>query len=209
MGAVTLSGQSFLTVDEALAYLQDQGSPLDDQDGLKIHLNAVAGHMVKLTGRDRLVYVANDPITEYRDGMGSAHLYLRNAPIVSITSITINPHETTSEAITVPTSPSTFSAQCFFDPVAGLLVLKDRVFPEGPSTVKVVYAAGFVAGTAEFDELKLIAGNILARRWARWKGNRHGVASESRGDQTINFVADDVRKDEAADLRRYRRTLFA
>jgi len=209
MGSVTLSNQSFLSVDEALAYLQDQGSPLDDQDGLKLHLNAVAGYMVKATGRNRLIHVATDPLTEYRDGMGTSRLYLRNAPVVSLTSVTLNPHESTAESVTVPTSPATYSDHCFFDPTGGVLVLKDRVFPEGPSTVKIVYLAGFVAGTPEYDELKAIAGNILARRWARWKGNRHGVASESRGDQTVAFVADDVRKEEVADLRRYRRTLFA
>jgi hypothetical protein len=209
MGAVTLSDQSFLTVEQALLYLQDQGTPHDDQDTLRLHMNAVAGHMVKLTGRNRLIYVENDNITEYRDGMGTTRLQLRNAPVKALVSITLNPHESTSVAVTVPTGGATFSDDCFFDAVAGLVVLKSRLFPEGASTVKIVYTAGFETGSPEFDELKMIAANILARRWARWKGQRHGVSSESRGDNTISFVPDDITKTEIRDLRRYRRILFS
>lgn len=209
MGSVVLTNQSFLTVEQALSYLQDQGSPHDDQDTLKAHMNAVAGYMVKLTGRNRLIYAAGDNITEFRDGLGTTRLQLRNAPVKALVSVTLNPHESTSTSIAVPAGVATYSDDCFFDATAGLVVLKGQAFPAGASTVKIVYTAGFEAGSAEFDELKMIAANILARRWGRWKGQRIGISSESRGDNTTNFTPDDVTKDEVRELRRYRRTLFS
>lgn len=218
MGAVLLSHQSFLTVDEALAYLGDQGSPQDDQDSLRAHMNAVAAYMVKLTGRDRLICAAGDQITETRDGNGTDTIYLRNAPIRSLVSLTLNPNWSTSSSIVVPVSPATYSDECYFDAVGGAVFLKGSTFPNGPATVRIVYTAGFylqdtpTAGAAadmESHELKLIAANILARRWARYRNQRHGVTSETRGDQTVNYAADDAMPAEIKELRRYRRSLLA
>lgn len=218
MGTVLLSPQSLISVEEALAFLQDQGSATDDQDLLRTHLNAVAGMMVKLTGRDRLIWKTGDNITEYRDGYGSDRLFLKNAPIRSIVSISLEPQQTTPTSIVVPTAPATFSDGCYFDPTVGVLVLKSRTFPSGPGSVRVVYTAGYyvqdqpAAGDhadLEAAELKMIALNVLARKWARWKNGRHGIASESRGDQSISFSPDDMTKDEIRELRRYRRGLFA
>lgn len=216
--SVPLSAQSVVSVEEALAYLRDQGSPSDDQDFLKMQLNAVAAMVLKLTGRDRILWVDNDEITEYRAGDGLAQMFLKNAPVRKLTSITLSPHESTSVSITVPTGTATYSEQCYFNPQNGLLVLKSATFPEGPSTVKIVYEAGFYAqdvptsgdpGDMEVMELKMIALNALARKWARWKGSRHGVSSETNGDRTISFSADDMTKEEVRELRRYRRTAFA
>jgi hypothetical protein len=218
MGSVLLSSQSLISVEEALAFLQDQGSPTDDQDLLRTHLNAVAGMMVKLTGRDRLIWKTGDSITEYRDGYGSDRLFLKNAPIRSIVSVDLSPNQTTPQSIAVPTPPATFSDECYFDATMGVLVLKSRVFPSGPASVKVVYTAGFyvqdqpTAGSPadlEAAELKMIALNVLARKWSRWKNGRHGIASESRGDLSISFSPDDMTKDEIRELKRYRRGLFA
>lgn len=216
--SVLLSAQSVVSVEEALAYLRDQGSPNDDQDFLKMHLNAVAAMILKITGRDRILWVDNDEIAEYRDGDGSAQMFLKNAPVRKLTSIVLSPNESTSTAIVVPTGTVTYSDQCHFNPKNGLLVLKSATLPVGPSTVKVVYEAGFYAagvpnsgdpGDIEVMELKMIALNALARKWARWKGNRHGVSSETKGDQSISFSADDMTKEEVRELRRYRRTMFA
>jgi hypothetical protein len=218
MGNVILSPQSLVTVDEALAFLQDQGSPTDDQDMLRHQLNAVTGMILKLTSRDRLVWIAGDEITEYREGYGTNRMFLRNAPIRELVSVTLEPHQTTGISIAVPTPPATFSDACYFEPASAMLVLKNQVFPEGPSTVKVVYEAGYYVqdtptvgdvADAEVLELKLIALNALARRWSRWKNNRHGVSHESRGEQSVSYFADDLTKDEVRDLRRYRRSLFA
>lgn len=218
MGAVLLSNQSFLTVEEALSYLGDQGSPQDDQDSLRVHLNAVAAYMVKLTGRDRLICAAGDQITETRDGDGTETLFLRNAPVRSLVSLTLNPNWSTSSTVVVPSPPATFSDECYFDAAAGAVILKGATFPAGQASVRVVYTAGFylqdqpTAGAAadmEANELKLIAANILARRWARFRNQRHGVTSETRGDQTVNYQADDATPAEVKELRRYRRSLFA
>ena len=218
MGTVMLSAQSLVTVEEALAFLQDQGSPSDDQDLLKTHLNAIASMMIKLTGRDRLVWVAGDDITEYRDGGGRSKLYLRNAPIRSLTSVTLNPQQASPTTVVVPTGSDTYSDGCYFDSRTGALVLKSLTFPDGPSSAKIVYRAGYYKqdvpnpgdlADVEAMELKLIAMNALARKWARWKNGRHGISSESKGDVSVHFTADDITKSEVQELRRYRRTMFS
>ena len=218
MANVNLSGQALVTVEETLRFLQDQGSPKDDNDLLRNHINGVSSMMIKLTGRNRLIWVDDDTITEFRDGFGDNSMYLYNAPVRKIVSVTLLPHETTGTSVTVPTEPATFSDGMYFDSRSGLIVLKGRVFPAGMKQTKIEYEAGYYKqdipsngdpADAELMELKMIALNAIARKWARWKNQRHGVSSESRGDTQINYNSDDITKSEIIELKRYRRSLFS
>lgn len=207
--AVSLHAQALVTVEEALVYIQDQGSPRDDNDLLRMHINAVTAFMLTVTNRARLLHVTDDTITEFRNGDGTPEIYLRDAPVAKITSVTLNPNFSTSTTVEVPTGSDTYSDQMYFEPRTGLLVLKNRAFPDGKASVKVVYEAGFEADDAEILGLKMIALDALASKWARWKGQRHGVDTETRQNQSVRFSASDFSKNALEDLRRYRRTLFA
>ena len=217
MGSVTLSGQSLFTVDEALRFLQDQGTTTDDNDLLRHHINGVTAMVMQITGRDRLVWVDDDEITEWPKGLGTPRIWLKNAPVRKIVSVSLVPHSSTPVAVTVPTEPATFSDEMYFNPVSGEVVLTSRVWPEG-SDAKVVYEAGYYKQDSpssgspadrQFLSLKLIALNALAAKWARWKNQKHGVASESRGESTISYSNEDFQDHEIREMKRHRRHLYA
>lgn len=207
--SVTLNSQALVTVAETLRYLQDQGSPVDDNDLLKMHINAISALMLRVTARDVLIAVDGETVTEYRDGIGQQQIWLKNAPVVKLTSVSLYPNTSTPVDLVVPGTGEIASDDMYFQPVNGLVGLKSRSFPDGFMTTKIVYEAGFASGSSEIAGLKMIALDALASKWKRWKDQRHGVANESRGEQSITYAADDFTKTALAELRRYRRTLFA
>lgn len=218
MSAVTLSAQALITVADALTFLQDQGGGGGANDLLRDHINGVSAMILKATGRDRLIWISGDNITEFRDGFGDDDMFLHNAPLRKLVSVDLRPHYDTAVSLTVPVPPATYSDDMFFDERSGMVELKTRVFPEGRKQVKFVYEAGYYKqdtptsgdpADPEYLELKMLALNVMARGWSRWKNQTHGVASESRGDVSISYTADDLTKSERSALHRYRRSLYA
>lgn len=218
MGLIDLSAQAPCTVEETLRYLQDQGSNVDDQDLLTIHINSITSMMLTVMARDRMIWVDDDEITEYRDGDGRKYIYTRNAPVRKIVSVTLLPHDTNPVTVDVPTEPALFTSEMYFDPESGLIALKSRTFPTGRAETKIVYEAGFYpqdsptdgdAADPEYLNLKLIALSAIATKWHRFKDQKHGVASETRGDQSTSYTTADFTEMEMKDLRRYRRTMYA
>lgn len=207
--AVTLKSQALVTVEEALAFLQDQGSPSDGDDLLKLHINGISSLMLQITGRRKLLWVDGETVTEYIDGNGSARAYTAEAPIVEITALQLLPNQSTPVALTVPAAGSTFSDDLYFKPSTGLVGLTGRTFPEGDATALITYEAGYQPTDPEIDGLKMIALEALAMKWSRWKDQRHGVTSKTRGDQTVAYAKDDLSAGAIKELRRYRRALFA
>ena len=215
---IDLSSQSIVTVEETLAYLQDQGTRVNDQGLLKMHINAVTALMLQVTARDRLLWVDDDSIDEYRAGDGTNIIYLKNAPIRKIATVTLNPMTSTTTELTGPTEPALFNDDMWFEPVRGLLGLKTSVFPDGHSTVLVEYEAGYYkqdSPTAsdpadpEYLGLKMICLDAIAAKWQRWKNQKHGIASESKGETSISYSESDFNVTAMLELRRYRRTMFA
>ena len=212
MGLISLHGQVLFTVEEALAYLQDRGTEVDDNDLLRQHMNGITATMLQETGRDVLKWVDDDEITEHKNGNGMSTIWVKNAPIRKITSITLNTDSSDQTTVTVPTEPAIYTSEVSFNPVAGSIKLMTRVWPEG-RLCTIVYEAGYYDATSgpdpEFLGLKMIGLNALARAWRRWKDKQHGVRSKSNKETTITYTSDDFTKDEITDLRRYRRNLFA
>ena len=209
MAEVTLNTQALITVDEALAYLQDQGSAVDDNDLLRTHINGVSALMLMVTGMDKLKWVDGEQITEIRDGCGIATIWTLTAPLVEVVSVTLYPNQDSSVSITVPVAPALYSDDMYFESRTGLIVLKNRTFPDGPGLTKIVYEAGYLSTDHEFQGLKMIALDALAAKWKRWKDQKHGIASENRGETSISYTTEDFDKNAMKDLRRYRRNLFA
>lgn len=215
---IDLSQQAIVTIEETLAYLQDQGTRVNDNNLLKLHINAVAALMLRVTARDRLIWVDDDSISEYRSGDGTSYLYLKNAPVRKIVKVTLEPMTSSPAELTGPTEPALMNDDMWFDPVKGQLALKSRVFPNGPSTVLIEYEAGFYTQDSPTDSdpadpeylgLKAIALDAIASKWQRWKNQKHGIASESKGETSISYSETDFGENAMKDLRRYRRTLFA
>jgi len=81
--------------------------------------------------------------------------------------------------------------------------------PEHFSGVLITYEAGFTTADHEYDALKLIILDALARKWNRWKGQRHGIESETKQETTVTYSDADFPRHVMRDLHRFRRTLFA
>lgn len=220
--AVTLHNQCPVTVEEALSYLQDQGNPTDQNDLLKLHMNAVAALMLQITGRPRLVWVDGDEIQEWKDITEGTAMFVTNAaPIRKVVSVETYPHEVNSgDTYAGPTEPATYTDDFYFDPRRGYVIRKGGNWPAGLSMVKITYEAGYfppnsthaesppAQGDAEYLALKQIALDALATKWARYKNQKHGVSAETRQEQSITYTTSDFSKHALADLRRYRRSLF-
>ena len=209
-----------VTVEEALAYLQDQGNPVDDQDLLKMHINAVAGMVVRITNRPRLFWVDDDAISELKTIPENTNIFFTSAaPIRKITSVVIYPHDSTGTTYTGPSEPTTYTDDFYFDPAKGYVIYKPGNWPSGPSSVQINYEAGFfkpgtdnegnaTLGDPEYHTLKMVALDALGAKWARYRNKKHGVSSETRGEQSIVYSVDDFSKTAMKELRTFRRSLF-
>ena len=215
---IDLSPQSTVTVDETLAYLQSQGTRVNDNALLKMHINAVTALMLRVTARDRLIWVDDDTITEYRSGDGSSYLFLKNAPVRKLIKVTLNPMDTSPVEIDGPTEPDITNSDMWFNPISGQVGLKSRIFPEGQSTVLIEYEAGYYKQDSPTDSdpadpeylgLKMICLDAIAAKWQRWKNQKHGIASESKSETSITYSETDFNATAMHELRRYRRTMFA
>ena len=218
MANVDLSPQSPVTVTEALAYLRDQGSMVDDNDILRMHINAVVALMLRVMARDRMIWVDDDSIDEFRSGDGSSYLYLKNDPVRRLTTITLEPMSSSPTVLVGPTEPALTNDDMWFNPVSGQVALKSRVFPDGQSTVRFAYEAGYYMQDSPTDTdpadpeimgLKLICLDAVAAKMARYKNQKHGIASESKGESSISYSETDFNETAMHELRRYRRTMFA
>lgn len=210
---VAISTQALMTAEIAKRYLRDQGLPADDGDMLRLHINAVSGFIVRVTGRSRLIYSAT-AVEEIRDGFGHNWMYTREAPIKSLTSIETYPYATgVGETLTGP-GTSLGNDDMWYDSEKGRIVLLNRTFPEGIGTVKITYEAGWYddgdggAGVPADDSLsalRVIALEALLRKWQRWTEKRVGVTQRSSDAGSVSYSADDFSKSVMTELARYRR----
>lgn len=205
---VTLHGQAVIDLDEARSYIQDNGAAVGNSDLLKQHINAVTALMQVVTGRKYLKHVADSAITELRDGRGRPDIWTREAPIQKLTSVTLMPYRAEAETITGPGTDA-YNEYMWYNSGEGLITMKTLSFPEGNSTVQIVYEAGFTSTDVEMSGMKMIALEAVATKWARYKSQRHGVSSENRGEFTVTYSENDFSNNAMKELRRYRRTLFA
>jgi len=206
---VTLHTQALITTEEAIKYLQDQGYPADGNDLLRLHINGITSMMLQVMARDHMKWVDDDEITEYRDGLGKDSIWLKNAPVRKIVSVTLNPHSDSSVEIAGPTEPATYTDDLWFDPIQGEVHLKSRVFADGSSTSKIIYEAGFLSTDSQYQGLKLIALGALAAKWQRYKNKKQGIDSESRSESSVTYSKSDFNDTEIHEMRRYRRSSFS
>lgn len=205
--AITLHAQALITVDEAARYLQDQGVPSDNYDLLKIHINGITGVMLGVMGRNHFKWIDGDQITETVRGHGDNGVYVANSPIVSLDQVILNPFDTSPTVLTGP-GESDSNSDMWFDAATGLVTLKNYTFPDVPVAAKVLYEAGYQEADHQYQSLRLIALNALASKWKRWKDQKHGVASESKGETSVSYATTDFNDVELAEMRRHKRRVF-
>lgn len=137
--------------------------------------DAVQGAMERYMGRTLGVMT----YSEVYDGNDKPILFLRNDPIVSVSSLTINGASVTVGDPLAPTYPPA-------DVVirgAGLYRTTGCVFPAGYSNVIVSYSAGFAVPPAEIIQAGVSWAAVLFK-----DRDRAGLASEGAGGQSTSFV---------------------
>lgn len=206
MGDITLHAQAPVTVKQVKKYLQDQGYPADDWDLLKMHINGVTGLMLQFMGRKQMVHTADVQLTEYYRGYGESCIYLKNAPIQDLVSVTLLPH--TSPIVITGPGTALSNDDMWFDAERGLINLKSRIFPDSAQAAKVIYESGFSAGDHRLENLMLIAMDAVAAKWKRWKDQKHGIASETKDNSSVTYSETDFSKTTIEELKAHRRTMF-
>lgn len=147
--------------------------------------DGVSARVERMTGR---VFVTRS-VTEYLDGLGGTDLWLRNFPVVAITTLKARPD--------LSSAWETIGASSYeVDPLVGRIYLKDQAFYSGPRSVEVVYDAGYGIQDAATlpDDLVLAALNWVEFVWKR-KGIGIVASSQNPGGGSSVVVIPEPPKD--------------
>lgn len=122
--------------------------------------------------------------TETRNGMGSCRMMLKNTPVVSVESLSI-------DGLAIPVRPtlgpnsSTLPWGYVFDDQ--ILYLSGYVFNRGAQNVAVSYHAGFATTPPDIEQACI----DMIGDWFKYK-DRIGKLSEGIEQQTITFTNADI-----------------
>lgn len=146
-------------------------------------LNACTIFMEKYVGR-QLLYVADANITEFHDGGlygdDKQSIFLKNWPVVSVTSVSYSLDDDLSnptwEAYSSSTDYKTILAR-------GEVFFPGSYLPSGQGNIKVIYKAGYAI--ADIPDLVMVQKQLIARAFDKRKGQ--GRANESVGGGSIQW----------------------
>lgn len=157
----------------------------------------------KYCGRDLLV--PSTPYTEYYAGDGSQRLIVDQRPVVSVSSIYIDPSCLFESGSLVPNlnsgSPAELiSSQRQLD--SGIIELFSYAFLRGRRSVKITYSAGYATVPSDLQRAVKL---ICAKAWKVQELQMIGQISQQVGDKTVTYEPDAWPKEAAEILGRYRR----
>jgi hypothetical protein len=145
--------------------------------------------------------------TEVVRGWGKDVIFLREAPIITLTEVRIDwTGEFPSSSAVADLTRFKFSGE----PGDHRLFYLDGIFPEGPRTVRVTYTGGYEAAPTNApptlltmpEDLRGVVFDEIAQRWKR--GTSEQMKSETIG--SYSYTRFDAADSPAAKvLRRYRR----
>lgn len=120
--------------------------------------------------------------TEYYDGNGSNILFLRNFPIIAITSIDLwdTYLNQSTQSFTVYTDYLLYSEE-------GCIYLRGG-WCEGNRNYKIVYTAGYANQAAVPEDLELSCNMLAAYYYAN--PDKAGIKSEGIGNYSVTFLAE-------------------
>lgn len=146
--------------------------------------------------------------TEYYNGDGTDLLFVKNYPIISVTSL----HD--------DSSGRTFGADTLIDPTGYAVIDSNRIqlftslFAEEVNNVKIVYVAGYSDATVGThvpipQDLRQACIQQVGWMFKRGKGHNYGINSKSLDDGTIQFIeTGDLLPSVKLTIRRYRRVVY-
>jgi len=168
------------------------------QDSLLALVKAGVEQFAKThTGRDLLV--PSTAYTEYYDGDGGSVLRLNQAPIVSVTTVHVDPARLFEAANLIPASDIIGDARSY---ALGFLELLTYRFTRSMKGTKVVYSAGY--SVVPLD-LSMAVKQIVAKQFKVAEKKMFAEGSYSVGDTTITLSPDAYPKDALKVLDSYRR----
>lgn len=162
---------------ELVRYLKIGASPGSELGTLFASLGgAVQGAMERYIGRHLDVQTH----AETYDGNGRSMLYLRNDPVISVSSLVING---VTYVVGDPLAP-TFPPAEFVIHGAGLRCT-GGVFPAGFANISITYLAGFSIPPPDIVQAGVSWAAVLFK-----DRDRSGLASEGAGGQSTSFTRD-------------------
>jgi len=159
-------------------------------------ISAMSAFMARYCNRD-FIQQTN---TEIRDGNGKQRILLKNYPVISITSVTI-------DGVAIPVRPNpTSSGYVAPDPAdnAGLLALDGYCFNPGNKNVTIVYSAGVFTGTtqASASEIGWACRELCAWHWKR-RQRPDEVSRSMNGAEIASFSQRDMPPEVMTTLNQY------
>jgi hypothetical protein len=137
--------------------------------------DAVQGAMERYMGRTLSVMTH----MEVYDGNDHSMLFLRNDPVLSVSSLSVNGAAVTVGSLIAPTYPP--ATVVIYG--SGLRYTTGNVFPAGFSNVRVTYSAGFDVPPPDIVQAGVSWAAVLFK-----DRDRAGLASQGAGGQTTSFT---------------------
>lgn len=124
--------------------------------------------------------------THDMDGSGTDQMILRERPVASVTSLYVS-----LDAPRVYDATTLVASSLYvLDQQAPIIKRIDGgFFPEGPRTVRAIYAAGYATIPSDLERAVI---ECISVKLAKGKSSGYHVLSENRGDGNVSFVPDGV-----------------
>lgn len=167
------SAIDLVLLDDVKSFLHMPESNTDDDKLIQLLITAFSRYVLNRTGQTSFKQV--NTYTEYYDGNGRQKMFLRNYPIVSITSLIIGSYSVPQSQDTV--SPGFYiedtrkSVAFRYSPNWMLPQLNQGLFPysfvTGQGNIQVTYTAGYQSVPFDLQEacLEAIATNYRRKDW--------------------------------------------
>jgi uncharacterized phiE125 gp8 family phage protein len=186
-----MAANDLVSIADVKAYL---GGDLQSNDDAVLSrlISAASAFFVTACARP----ILQQTYSELYDGKGNGRLYLRNTPVVSVTSLSI-------DSITVP--QATAPGQSGWRLNNNIVLLFGHWFNRALANVAVTYVAGYAAPPADVAEA------VMELVGLRYRGrDRLGKVSESMGGMaTTAYAQKDVSPFVASVIARYARATLA
>lgn len=157
----------FTTLDQVKKWLNIQSADTDDL--LRTLITSASKAMRRYMERDIVV----NTYTDRRSGVGMSTMMMKNFPIVSVSSLTVNGQS-------VPAAAGWGSPGFFFDDA--MVYLANYSFTRGKGNVVVTYQAGYAEVP---DDLAQACVDVIGMRWR--ERERIGLSSKGLAGETTAF----------------------
>ena len=174
------------TLDNVKAYLSPPLTATTDDALLTRLVTAASAFIQAWLGRT----IAQNSYTETRNGVGGTRLFLRNRPVISVASVTV-------DGVAIAPSSGVGQAGYLFDDSS--VYLTGYAFSRGQQNVTVAYTAGYAVTPPEIEQACIA---LIALRYK--ERDRIGQVSKNLAGEVVSFAQKDMPADVQTLLDQYR-----